>query len=215
MPRKKAGGIASSRDDNDCFENFFNKTNNAHNIADFKQFVKNRYSENEMKLRSSNPSEVEEAKRFFENRPKNFANYNRLVNMIVNYYSGGSAKVKSSGASAWDKYLRQDLQDYIQYRVNKELESKAKGFGNNEIAFNPAGRLEGLYTKKEYEELGLANDYDYRVRYSAGTLVEEDGKIIGNGFDMYIKALSNYIADVPVSIILVCTKEIHVAKSSK
>jgi hypothetical protein len=205
--------MPKAKQDNDCLANFFNKSKNEPNIADFKNFMKSKYAENQMKLKSNNPAEVEEAKRFFENRPANFSNYNRLINMITNYYSGGSAKVQSTGADAFNKYLRQDLIDYISHRVDKELMKKANVQNPDQLYYIKAGRIDGLHTKAEYKK-DFANDYGHRATYSASLIKDDKGNIVDTGFDMYIRAVADYLSDVPAGLLLVCTKDILVANSS-
>jgi hypothetical protein len=197
----------------DCFENFFDKRLNEPNIADFKNYMKNKYAENQMKLNSSNPDEVKEAQRFFDNRPANFSNYNRLVNMITNFYSEGSAKIKSTGAEAFDKYLRQDLYDYIQHRVDKELMKKANVQNPDQLYYIKAGRLDGLHTGTEYTDF-FSRDYESRTTISASIIRDSNGKIIDTGFDMFIRSVADYLADVPVGLLIVCTKSIYVANRS-
>jgi hypothetical protein len=158
----------------DCLKNFFNKTTNKANIDDFKSFMKSRYAKGDIS----------------PNHPRDWNNYNRQLNRVISYYNDGSSQARS-GIDAWNKYLRDDLTKYIEYRINKELMEK------NYIA---SGRFDGIYSNVDLDET-FYKFYESRVAF--------------NDFNDLIRAGALYMADVPAGIIIYCTKAIYVAKSSK
>ncbi|MGB9730215.1 MAG: hypothetical protein ACPL1B_10175 [Thermoprotei archaeon] len=158
----------------DCLRNFFNNKNKDL-INQFKQFVKNKYATGNIPA----------------GYPKNWQNYNRQLNRIISYYNGGGSQARS-GSDAWSSYLRQDISDFIEHKINQNLADKG---------YIPAGRFDGVYSNIDVSSGDFYSFFSKRQSFS--------------DINDLINASALYMADVPSLIAIYCTSTIFIANSSK
>jgi hypothetical protein len=166
----------------DCLKNFFSKDNQKA-INDFKQFMKQKYN-------SGNIS---------ANHPKTWKSYNTQLNRIIAHYNNTGSQSRS-GYDAWGKYLKDDLEDFIQYKIDLELQNLARegGADNTYIA---AGNFGGLISNVEIENGADLSGYGFRAGFT-------------NDFEGLIRGAATYISDVPASLVIMCSTKIFIAKDS-
>ncbi len=158
----------------DCLRNFFNQKNKDI-INQFKQFIKQRYASGNIP----------------EGYPKSWSSYNRQLNRIIAYYNSTGSQARS-GADAWSRYLRNDISDFIEFKVNQALAGKG---------YIPAGRFDGVYSNLDTASGDFYSFFSKRQSYS--------------DINDLINALTLYLADVPALIAVYCTSTIFISNSSK
>lgn len=178
-----------------CLEKLFNKKYNSKFIEEFKKYMANRYAKGEITPQ----------------HPKTYKNYSVQINRIANFYSNdvnlktGAPKQARGGAEAWEKYLKKDLDDFINFKINQELEGIAKKY--NSPYYIPAGHFGGLLAldkEKEGELLSkFRNAYEHRAFFTDGMGA--------------INHLASYVSDVPTTIMAFCDEngiDVRVARAS-
>lgn len=134
-------------------------------MSDFKAFIKKQYSTGAFAGMD---------------RPKNFANYNRLLNMISAYHNGLPVKQKRSGADAWDKYIKDDFLDFLKDRAINDYGNWFRDTYSQE--FTPATTI------IEFGDSRDRSSFDFRGAFS------------GEDTYHYIGALSSVVSGVPILI---------------
>lgn len=113
-------------------------------------------------------------------RPKNFSNYNRLLNMITAYHIGAPVKQKRSGIDAWEKYLKDDFLDFLK---DKSINDYGQWFRDTYgQEFTPSAVIVDIGNSKD------RSSFDFRGVFS------------GNDTYHYIGALSSVLAGVPILV---------------
>lgn len=156
---------------NNCLKNLIQ---NPDMLKEFKNYIKQQY-------KSGNIDK--------SYRPKNFENYNRLLNMI--------RQGKTNGNQAFEKYLREDLEKFL---YDKAIEEYSKFFKD---IYNENPALMGLYPDGR---IPLQTNSD-------GLAIEDKRAEFGNiGLDL-LHYLGSFITSIPVPVVVVCLKTIYVQGS--
>ena len=156
---------------NNCLKNLLQ---NADMLKAFKDYIKQLY-------KSGNIDK--------SYRPKSFANYNRLLNMI--------RQGRTSGNRAFEKYLKEDLERFL---YDKAIEEYSKFFKD---IYNENPALMGLYPDGR---IPLRVD-------NAGLSIEDKRAEFGtNGLDL-LHYLGSFITAIPVPVVVVCLKTVYVQGS--